>query len=305
MILKSFKSLFELSHELPTEKACIAYYKQRRWPNGVISPFDPTSKVYHYRNGTYRCKNTGRNFNVKTDTMFEGSKIPLQKWFHAIWVMISDKKGISSCQLAEDIGVTQKTAWFMLQLIREYFDCENQHILDGEVELDETFVGGKNKNRHYNKKVKNSQGRSYKDKTPVFGMLKRKDKVVCRVVKNTSAKHLTPHIRKTVKPTATLYTDEWCGYDKIGKSYVRFKVEHCRGQYVKGRAHTNGIENFWSNFKRGILGTYHKTARKHLQKYVNEFVFRYNTRKIDGYARFNWLLRNTENRRITHKQLVA
>jgi transposase-like protein len=185
--LKSFKSLFDLRQALPTEQACIKHYEQLRWPNGVISPFDPTSKVYYYRNRKYRCKNTGRNFNVKTGTIFENSKIPLQKWLFVIWLDTSHKKGISSCQLARDVGVTQKTAWFMLQRMREGFYCENQYILDGEVELDETFVGGKNKNRHKDKKVKNSRGRSFKDKTPVFGMLERKGKVVSS--KQSSEEH--------------------------------------------------------------------------------------------------------------------
>ena len=221
----------------------------------------------------------------------------------AIWLDSSHKKGISSCQLARDISVTQKTAWFMLQRIRECFYCENNHQLDGEVELDESFVGGKNKNRHANKKVKNSQGRSFKDKTPVLGMLKRGGKVVCRVVKDTSKKSLTVPILKTIKRTATLFTDEWGGYDTVGKLYTRYIVDHSSGQYVYGDATTNRIESFWSILKRGIIGIYHKTSRKHLHRYVNEFVFRYNTRKVSDSNRFNLLLCNTEYR-ITYKQLT-
>jgi hypothetical protein len=228
MKLKEIKSLFELEQALLTEKACVKYYEQFRWPNGAVSPFDPTSKVYVYRNGRYRCKNTGKYFNVKTGTMFHNTKISLRQWFFAIWLTFH-KKGISSCQLARDIGVTQKTAWFMLHRIRNCFSCENHHILDGIVEADETFIGGKNKNRHHDKKVKNSQGRSFKDKTPILGLLQRKGKVVCRVVKNTSAKQLTPIIRKTVKRTAKLYTDEWSGYNKAGKRYTRKIVNHGNG----------------------------------------------------------------------------
>ena len=183
-------SLFSLTQAFPTEDSCLTYLEQHFWKDGVISPFDPTSKVYNYGNHKYRCKNTGKNFTVRTNTLFHGSKISLRKWFMAIWLIANYKKGISSCQLAKEIEVRQATAWHMLHRIRECFFCENDYKLDGEVELDETFVGGKNKNRHKNKKVRHSQGRSFKDKTPVLGMLQRGGKVVCRVVKSTSKKHL-------------------------------------------------------------------------------------------------------------------
>jgi transposase-like protein len=307
MKLKSFNSLVELSLTFSTEQSCIAYYKQHRWPNGVVSPFDPTSKVYTYRNGTYRCKNTGKNFTVKTGSIFESSKIPFRKWFFAIWLDSSHKKGISSCQLAKDIGVTQKTAWFMLHKIRTSYQFENQHKLGGKgkkVELDETFIGGKNKNRHYDKKVKNSQGRSFKDKTPILGMLERGGKLSCLVVKNTSQKSLTPHILKTVKRGSILCTDEWSGYSKAGKLYNRRIVDHSKKQYVNGDAHTNTLEGYWSILKRGIIGIYHKVTEKHLQRYSYEFVFRYGTRKLSESARFNLVLSNAGNYRITYKQLI-
>jgi transposase-like protein len=301
-----FKSLTDLLRAFPTEKDCLLHYEQLRWPNGVVSPFDPTSKVYCYSNGTYRCKNTGKNFTVKTgSTIFHNTKIPLQEWFMAIWLISSHKKGISSCQLAKDVGVTQKTAWFMAQRIRESFDTETKHLLNGIVELDETFVGGKNKNRHYDKKVKNSQGRSFKDKTPVLGMLQRGGKLVCRVVENTSKKQLTPHILETIKRTAQLYTDEWSGYNKVGKLYARRIVDHSRHQYVNGDVSTNTIEGFWSILKRGFMGIYHWVSRKHLQKYVNEFVLRYNTRSLSNSERFNLVLANAGNNHITYKQLIG
>jgi hypothetical protein len=300
----TLKSLKDLLKAFPNEKVCLLYYEQYRWPNKVVSPFDPTSKVYCYRNGTYRCKNTGKNFTVKTGSIFHNSKIPLQEWFIAIW-FITRNKGVSSCQLAKDVGVTQKTAWFMLQRIRKSFETETKHILDGIVELDETFVGGKNKNRHYDKKVKNSQGRCFKDKTPVLGMLQRGGKLVGRVVKNTSGKEVTPHILKTVKRTAQLYTDEWKGYNKAGRLYTRCTVDHSRKQYVKGNVFTNTIEGAWSHFKRSIIGVYHKTTKKHLQKYVNEFVFRYNNREVNDSERFNLVLANAGNYYISYKQLIG
>ena len=298
-----FKSLFDLLQAFPTEQSCIEYLELCRWRNGLVSPYDPASKVYNYGGGKYRCKNTGLNFNVKTGTVFQKSKVPLIKWFVAIWFETSHKKGISSIQLSKDISVTQKTAWHMLHRIRECFYCENDHKLDGEVELDETFVGGKNKNRHANEKIKNSQVRSYKDKTPVLGMLERGGKVVCRVINDTSKRSLTVPILRTVKRSARLYTDEWCGYDTIGRIYVRNIVDHGKGQYVDGDSYTNSIESFWATVKRSIIGIYHKTSRKHLHRYMNEYVFRYNTRKMNETERFNLLLCNVEYH-ITYKSLT-
>ncbi len=153
-----FKSLFDLLQAFPTEESCIEYLEKKLWNGTPVSPYDPTSKVYRRGDGMYRCKNTGKNFNIRIGTMFEGSKAPLRKWFMAIYLITSHKKGISSLQLAKDISVTQKTAWHMLHRIRECFDIVMDEKLDGEIELDETFVGGKNKYRHKNKKVKNCQG---------------------------------------------------------------------------------------------------------------------------------------------------
>lgn len=304
MQLKSFNSLIELLEAFPDEQSCIDYLERVLWKDRVVSPFDPTSKVYKISNNRYRCKSTGNNFNVKAKTIFSGSRILLRKWFIAIWLVSANKKGISSCQLARDIKVTQKTAWFMLQRIRLCYGCMNRGELKGEIELDETFVGGKNKNRHWDKKVKNSQGRSFKDKTPVLGMLQRGGKVICRVVRSTSEKDLTPHILNHVNSNSIVYTDEWKGYRTVWNEYDCFVVDHGKGQYVDGIAYTNTIEGFWSILKRGIIGIYHKTSRKHLQKYVNEFVFRYNTRKENDFCKFNLLLCNT-NYQLTFKQLIA
>lgn len=206
-------------------------------------------------------------------------------------------------QLAKDIDVTQKTAWFMLQRIRNCFGISDNDQLDNEVEIDETFVGGKNKNRHASKKVENSQGRSYKDKTPVLGMIERKGNLVAKVVTDTKTETLTPEVIKAVKDTALVITDEWLGYKSLKRFYDHSFVKHNEGEYVNGRVYTNTIEGFWSLLKRGIIGIYHFTTRKHLQKYVDEFVFRYNTREDSTRNRFNTLLCNLENR-ITYKELI-
>lgn len=302
MINQEFNSIIELLEAFPTEQACIDHLEILRWNDFVISPFESTSKVYKCKDNKYRCKNTGRYFNVKTNTLFDNTKISLRKWFLAIWLVTSHKKGISSVQLSKDIDVTQKTGWFMLQRIRKCFGCENNNELNDHVEIDETFVGGKNKNRHKDKKVANSQGRSFKDKTPVFGMLQRKAKVVARVVCDTKSSTLLPLIHKYINYNAMLYTDEW-NYGNVDQYYTRQQVNHAAHYYGSGDVTTNSIEGFWSILKRGIIGIYHYTSRKHLQLYVDEFVFRYNTRNKSINSRFNYLLCNTEHR-LTYKHLI-
>ena len=303
MIDTNFKSIIDLLKAFPDEQTCINHLEQLRWNGDVVSPFDETSIVYKCKDNKYRCKNTGKYFNVKTNTIFDNTKLPLQKWFLAIYIVTSHKKGISSLQLSRDIDITQKSAWFMLQRIRNCFGINENDNLDNEVEVDETFVGGKNKNRHLDKKVEKSQGRSFKDKTPVLGMIERQGKLIARVVENTKAETLTPEIIRTVKNTASVITDEWLGYSSLKRFYDHSFVKHNDGVYVNGRIYTNTIEGFWSLLKRGIIGIYHFTTRKHLQKYVDEFVFRYNTRDNLTKDRFNRLLSNLENR-LTYKELI-
>lgn len=301
----AFNSLYDFFTAFPDEASCITFLENKRWENGVVSPYDPTSKIYHRGDGNYRCKNTGKNFNVRVGTIFEGTKLPLRKWFMAIYLICNHKKSISATQLAKDITVTLKTAWFLLHKIRRTFHSIHIEKLDGEVELDETFVGGKNKNRHANKKVKNSQGRSFKDKVPVLGMLQRGGNVICKVVKDTSVKSLTPPILKSIARTATLFTDEWCGYDLVRKLYTTKMVDHGKGLYVVGDAYTNSIEGFWGNFcKRVVNAIYNWVSRKYMQRYFDEFCFRYNTRSVSNKVRFDMAISNT-NIRVTQNQIVG
>ena len=302
MITENFKSILDLFKAFPTEQSCINHLEKLRWNGFVVSPFDSTSKVYKCKDNRYRCKNTGKYFNVKTNTLFDNTKIELRKWFAAIWLVTSHKKGISSLQLSRDIDVTQKTAWFMLQRIRNCFGIENNNELTKTVEMDETYVGGKNKNRHADKKIEHSQGRSVKDKTPVFGMVERGGKLNAKVVPNTNCSTLTKETVRFVKD-ALVYTDEWWGYRSINNLFQHEIVNHKSKEYVRDNIYTNTIEGFWSLLKRGIIGIYHFASKQHLQRYVDEFVFRYNTRKHTECARFNLLLQNTEHR-LTYKELV-
>jgi len=304
MINQDFKSILDLIKAFPNEQTCIDHLETLRWNGNVVSPFDTTSKVYKCKGNKYRCKNTGKYFNVKTDTLFDNTKIELQKWFLAIWIVTSHKKGISSLQLGRDLNITQKSAWFMLQRIRNCFGIENNNELDNEVEADETYVGGKEINKHANKKTEGNTGRSIKSKTPVVGTVERNGKLNANVVKNTSSATLTKEVVANVKKTAFLYTDEYLGYRGVSRIYDHSVVKHNRNQYVNGRVHTNTIEGFWSLLKRGIFGIYHFTSKKHLQMYVDEFVFRYNTRDTTEANRFNLLLANSNNR-LTYKELIG
>lgn len=332
MINIDFDSVLGLIKAFPNEQSCINHLEQLRWSGTVISPFDHTSKVYICKDNKYRCRNTGKYFNVCTKTLFDNTKIDLQKWFVGIFLVTSHKKGISSIQLGKDLGITQKTAWFMLQRIRNCFGIDGSSELSGTIESDETFVGGKNKNRHKDKKVKNSQGRSFKDKTPVLGLLERKvdkiierphkiiiDKIVkeifvlkpsfviCRVIPDTTSKSVQPILKSFVKQGSKLISDEWWAYDGLNSEYEHHIVNHKAKEYVNpndSSITSNSIEGFWSILKRGIIGIYHKTSKKHLQKYADEFTFRYNTRHVSTSERINILLSNLEHR-LTYKTLIA
>lgn len=299
-------SISKLFENFPDEQACIDYLEKMRWDGNPVSPFDKTSKVYKRKNNRYKCKNTDRYFSVKTHTMYENTKIRLKDWFGAIWLITANKKGVSSTQLATQLDVTQATAWFMLSRIRKCFGIENNSMLEGIVEADETFVGGKNKNRHKDKKFEKARGRSFKDKTPVLGLLQRKGKLTSIVIPNTQKLTIQTLVKKYVKPGSTLFTDEWQAYDGLKLKYQHSFVNHAKKEYVdldNPLKHSNTIEGFWSIFKRGMTGVYNHTSKKHLQLYVDEFVYRYNTREYTQSDRFNWLLLNS-NVRTKYKDLI-
>ena len=304
MINQDFNSILDLIKAFPDNQSCIDHLEQLRWNGNVVSPFDPTSKVYDCKGNKYKCKNTGKYFNVKTNTIFDNTKLDLQKWFLAIWLVTSHKKGISSLQLGRDLDITQKSAWFMLQRIRKCFGIDDDSELNGEVEIDETYVGGKSKNRHAKVRADKSEETTERyRKSTVLGMVERKGNVRAMIVENATENALLPQISRHISSKAIIYSDELSSYNKLSRVYDHQTVVHSRGEYVRGRVNTNSIESFWALLKRGIVGIYHFTSKKHLQLYVDEFVFRYNTRHGGESERFNLLLTNIENR-ITYNELI-
>lgn len=296
MFNTNIKSVLDLMKTFPTEQACIDYLEQIRWNGEPVSPFDENSKVYKCKDNKYKCKTTGKYFNVRTDTMFDNTKMELQKWFLAIWLVTAHKKGISSLQLGRDLNITQKSAWFMLQRIRKCFFVENNNELEDIVECDESFYGGKNINRHKDKKVEKCQGRSFKDKTPILGMLQRGGKLNCFVVNDTTRKSIQPLIKQYITPSTKIITDEWHAYNGLNNIYEHHSVDHGKKIYVNlvdSSIHSNTIESSWKIMKNSLRDMYNSVSKKHLQLYVDEHVYRYNMRKHVDSDKFNWLIYNS------------
>lgn len=294
--MNPFNSLLQMMDTLHTEDDCRQYLEDMRWYGEPICPHCGSISKHHYKltqngefKGLYKCKDCRKRFTVRIGTMFEDSNLPLKKWFYAIYWFLSNKKGISSCQLAKFIDVTQKTAWFMLHRIRHNIK-DDDATFDDMTQMDETYMGGKSRS-HGN----GTQGRSLKEKTPIFGMISG-GLVYAQVVPNVQKRTLYPIIKKRVRKGSTIITDELNVYGALGKDYEHKTIPHKQHIYALNGFHTNSIEGFWSHIKRGIKGIYHLASKKHLPKYCKEFVFRYNTRKQTDGERFNDFLQSFTER---------
>ena len=315
------------------EQRCIDLLKEFRWRNGIKCPHCKYDKAYEL-NGAfkgYKCCRCKRNFSIINGTIFEKSQLPLSKWFVAIYVVITRKKGVSAAQLSRDINVTYNTAWFMIHRIRWMLMSDYKNKLSGYVEIDESYLGGKNKNRHPDKKVKGAGGRSCKDKAPIIGIVSpeeyeyrerpsKKDpsktvlekvvtkpaQLICRATRDVRVNTIKPLIYKNVELGSIIVTDEYNAYKGLQGNYQHRFVVHRIGEYVNDEGFTtNRIENAWTHLKGMYIGTYRYISRKHLQRYLEEYCFRYNNRHLDN-DRISLLSKAFANveRRLTWSDLV-
>lgn len=285
----------QLYKQFPTQQDCIKHLEEVRWSGVPTCPYcNSKNQSPLPKENRYHCNTCNTSFSVTVGTIFHKTKIDLQKWFLAVSLVLNAKKGYSARQLGRDINVTKDTAWRVFMQIRKSL-VEQKELMEGIIEADETYIGGKNKNRHNDKKTKGGQGRGGEDKTPVIGVLQRDGKVVAQKSKDVSGKTLKSFIKNNVKEGSILNTDEWAGYRGLSEKFNHSVVSHGKGQYVSGTAHTNTLEGFWSLFKRGIVGQYHQVSVKYLDRYIDEFCFRYNNRNMDSIIVFNMVLSKSVN----------
>lgn len=301
----AFKTLAEFLEYFKDEETCRDHFTAIRFRNGEYCPHCGGTKIYSFSNGKrYRCGACKQDFTIKTGTVFGESKLPIKKWFIAIYLLSTSNKGISSVQLAKQVGVTQKTGWFMDHRIREAMQQNNGQLF-GTVEADETYIGGKSKNMHAKVRKVKITGTAGVNKTAIFGLKSRSGGVRAQVVATTSSATLHPIIKQNVAIGATLYSDEWSGYNNLSKDFKRGIVRHSAKEYVNGDCHTNGIESFWALFKRGYHGIYHQMSKKHLNRYLNEFTFRFNRRTGDMQSIFSEVVSNiSESVKLPYKTLT-
>jgi transposase-like protein len=283
------------------------YFVAVRWPNGVACPrmgCGSADVQYIKTRKRWRCKDCKREFTAKVGTIFEDSPISFTKWLPAIWLLSAARNGISSCEVARAIHVTQKTAWFMLHRIRLGMQAESFELLSGEVEVDETYIGPKARSMNRRAaKSKKSRGPGY-SKTVVMGMRERGGKVRAMVVKDTKRGTLLPKVFESVSAGSTVYTDALGSYHDLRRAYVHEVINHAE-KYVDGRVHTNSIENFWSVLKRTIGGTYICPRPEHLDAYLDEQIFRFNERESTDGPRFKLAAKGADGKRLTYKALTA
>ena len=302
-------TLLQLTRLFPDEQAARDWFEALRWPNGRRCPRcagDKTSRIKSERPMPYRCRPCRKFFSVKTGTVMQASNLPLQKWLWGIYLMSTSLKGVASMKLHRDLGITQKTAWMMAQKIREGWTDGQPRTVSGTVEIDETWMGGKERNKHASAKL--NAGRGTIGKTPVVGVMERGGEVRAAPLADVSRASLWPFVEASAAPGSQLYTDEaaaYAGLPDMLNGYRHEGVNHSAGEYVRGEAHTNSIESFWAMLKRAHKGTYHKMSPKHLARYVNEFAGRHNVRELDTLAQMASLAAGMVGKRLPWRALTA
>ena len=299
-------STYEFFQRFPDERTAIEYLESRRWPETVTcayceSPRTSRQKDYRY----HQCKDCRKKFTVRVGTIFERSHIPLDKWLYAMYLLETARKGISSLQLSKELGITQKATWFMLHRLREACDIEAEPLI-GQVEVDEVYIGGLEKNKHEWKKRK--AGRGTVGKQGVIGLRERTTgNVRAFPIADTRAATFEKQVKQNVAKGATVYTDEHASYRNLGEWYEHQTVSHSVKEFVRGMASTNGIESVWAVIQRGYDGVYHHWTPKHMSRYINEFTFRLNEGNVRVHTmkRINSLIDGAFGKRLTYSELTA
>jgi transposase-like protein len=302
---RSTVSTFQLFEKWPTEESARIYIEKRLWPNGPVCPrCKATERITARKSGFYRCNPCKWDFTVRTGTIFGRSHVPLHKWLYAMYLLVTSRKGISSLQMSKEIGVKQHTAWFILQRLREACGAEVK-MLQGIVEVDETFITGKEQNRHMYDRIHDPRERS--EKAIVVGMRERGGNTVATVVQSTGGLALRAKIHKHVVSGTRVMTDDYGSYIALSREGFKHEsVKHVTGEYVRGDVHTNSIESVWAILKRGVHGTFHHVSKKHLNRYVSEFTFRLNDGKVQRHTfdRLDSLIANVVGKRLTYQNLI-
>ena len=300
------QTLLEAVKHFSDPDVCLNFVAELRWPHGPVCPrcqaLEPT---FISTRRVWKCKGCKKQFSVKVGTIFEDSPLPLEKWLAAIWLIANAKNGISSYEIHRGIGVTQKSAWFMLHRIREAMRTGTFEKLQGTVESDETYIGGKAANMHASKRKKLGALQGGIGKAIVMGLLERNGKIKVKVIPNARREVLHAEIRTNVKAGSTVYTDTAPAYVGLdAENYVHETVNHMV-EYVRGKVHVNGLENFWSLLKRMIRGTYIRPTAFHLSRYLDEEAFRFNERRGNDAKRFFRAMCGIVGRRLTYKKLTG
>jgi transposase-like protein len=307
------KTLLEACRYYADLDVCHAYMAKLKWPDGVvICPKCKGNEIGDIKSRRmYQCKNVKcrKQFSVKVGTIFEDSPLSLDKWFVAVWSITNAKNGISSCELARALGITQKSAWHMLHRVRKAMHIGSFDRFTGEVESDESYIGGRAENMHASRR-RRAVGPGGVGKSVVHGLLERgsdkASRVIAGPVPDAKERTILPILYKAIEPHSVLYTDSATAYRSLNATgdFVHLMVDHTR-EYVRGRSHTNSIENFWSLLKRTIKGTYVSVDSQHLGKYVDEQVFRFNERKLSDASRFGAIMPGVVGKRLTYKELIG
>jgi transposase-like protein len=302
------KTLLEAVNFFADYENCHNFMIEARWPDGVVKCPTCGSDHVTYMAKTRRWKCYGKHprpqFSLKVGTVLEDSPLPLEKWLPTLWLIVNCKNGVSSYEVARALGVTQKSAWFMLHRLWLALQTGSFMKATGEVEVDETFIGGKSRNMHKDVRSRKITGTGGKNKAAVLGILQRGGEVRTSVVHDRKKKTLDAIVKSNVRPGSAVYTDTLPSYNDLDSDYEHKMVDHAI-EYVNGRVHTNGLENFWSLLKRSLKGTYVAVAPFHLFRYLDEQTFRYNERKTDDVSRFRSALSQIVNRRLTYNQLIG